>query len=153
MMGLPIFENSFIRRRFAEDGMNRRDILQTLSAFPYDRSEYWLITGGAMVLYGIRNETGDIDLGCTKEMADRLEADGFLYDHTAEGRRCFRYGDDIEIFEGWMEGRAVTVDGLQVVSLEGLLEMKRALGREKDLTDIALINEYLKRNDPEGGQP
>jgi len=46
----------------------------------FDKKDYRLITGGAMVLYGLRAETGDIDLGCTKEMADALEAGG----HTAQ---------------------------------------------------------------------
>ena len=136
---------------FTGDGMNRQDILQALNAFPYDRDGYWLITGCAMVLYGFRDETGDIDLGCTKEMADRLEADGYPARREGGGR-CFRYGDDIEIFEGWMEGRTVTADGFKVVSPEGLIEMKRALGREKDLRDIALINEYLARRGPTGSE-
>lgn len=43
--------------------MDRKGILSCLSEFPYDRNEYWVITGGAMVLYHIREQTADIDLG------------------------------------------------------------------------------------------
>lgn len=56
--------------------MDKREILNCLSEFPYDRNEYWVITGGAMVLYDIREQTADIDLGCSERLADRLEADG-----------------------------------------------------------------------------
>ena len=34
--------------------MNKAEMTAKLKAFPYDPAEYWVITGGAMVLYGIR---------------------------------------------------------------------------------------------------
>ena len=97
-----------------------------------------------MVLHGIRSETGDVDLGCSKALADRLEADGYLYGQRDNGKRRFRYGTDIEIFEEWLYDRIETVDGVQVISLAGLIEMKTALGREKDRKDLKLIEAFLK---------
>ena len=122
--------------------MDRRAIIEKLSAFPYDRGEYWVLTGGAMVLYGVRPETGDIDLGCSRALADRLEAEGYLCGRRDNGRRWFRYGTDIEIFEEWLCDRTETVAGFRVISLKGLIEMKTALGRDKDLRDIALIRSF-----------
>ena len=58
--------------------MNKNDILRELGTFPYDRKDYWIITGGAMVMYGFREQTHDIDLGCTRGMADLLEKGGHL---------------------------------------------------------------------------
>lgn len=125
--------------------MNRQEILDQLTAFPYDRGGYWVITGAAMVLYGIREQTADIDLGCSAELADRLEADGFLLRRTADGKRWFRYGDSIEIFEEWLQDSTVAMDGFPVVSVKGLIGMKQELGREKDLKDIELMRAFLGR--------
>ena len=125
--------------------MDRQEIIERLRAFPYDSSEYWVITGGAMVLYGFRDQTGDIDLGCTKEMADQMEADGWLYKVQENGRRSFRYGEDIEVFEDWLEDTVQEVEGIPVISVKGLIKMKKSIGREKDLRDIALIEDNLKR--------
>lgn len=125
--------------------MDRQEILRELDAFPYGRGEYWVVAGAAMVLYGIRGSTGDIDLGCTKRIADRLEADGRLCGRQKNGKRRFRYGERFEIFEEWLFDRTETVDGFRVISLEGLIEMKTALGREKDLRDLALIEEYTRK--------
>ena len=125
--------------------MNRQEIIAELRAFPYDRADYWVLTGGAMVLYGIRSETSDIDLGCSKALADRLEADGYLCGTRQNGKRRFRYGACIEIFEGWLNDRIGTVDGVPVISIEGLIEMKRALGREKDRRDLALIEAFQQK--------
>ena len=125
--------------------MNKQDIIEKLNAFPYDKKDYWVITGGAMVLYGFREETHDIDLGCTSSLADQLEADGFLYKVTADGNRWFKIGQDIEAFENWLSDTVVSVEDIPVISIPGLIEMKQRLGREKDLRDIGLINSYLER--------
>ncbi len=124
--------------------MNKAEILEQLDRFPYDRGEYWVITGAAMVLCGIRGQTADIDLGCTAQMADQLEADGCLYRRTSDGKRWFKYGPSLEIFEDWLVGSLVSAEGFQLISPEGLLEMKRELGREKDLKDIELIRQFMK---------
>ena len=130
--------------------MDRQDIIDRLRAFPYDRGEYWVITGGAMVMYGFREQTSDIDLGCSKNMADQMETDGWLYRIQDNGRRWFKYGEDIEVFEGWLEDTVQDVEGISVISVKGLIEMKRSMGREKDLRDIALIENNLKKDDIDG---
>ena len=79
--------------------MDKNDILRELGAFPYDRNDYWIIIGGAMVMYGFREQTHDIDLGCTQEMADLMEKDGHIVKRTEDGKRKFSYGQNIEIFE------------------------------------------------------
>ena len=125
--------------------MDREEIRERLRAFPYDQSGYWLAAGGAMVWHGLREQTADIDLGCSTALAERLEADGFLIGRTEDGQRRFRCGELVEVFENWLCGGVETLDGLPVVTLQGLLEMKRALGREKDRQDIERILARLDR--------
>ena len=119
--------------------MNKGNIQTSLNAFPYSPDDYWVITGAAMVLYGIKDSTSDIDLGCNSRMADRLEREGFMVGRSDSGNRRFKYGEDIEIFENWLNDSVTTVEGFQVITLKGLIEMKRELGREKDFKDIELI--------------
>lgn len=126
--------------------MNREEILKTLRALPFDKKDYWLVTGGAMVWYGFREETHDVDLGCSRALADRLEKEGVPFSRTKDGKRRFRYSEDVELFEEWMQGEAMESDGVPVVSVTGLLAMKRKLGREKDKRDIALILKYLEEH-------
>ena len=123
--------------------MNKADIIAKLRAFPYDLSGFWLITGAALVLYGIREETGDIDLGCSTEIADRLEAEGYLYRVMEDGNRWFKFNEEIEVFENWLYDAVEIRDGIPVMSLAGIGEMKRQLGREKDLRDIRLIDAFI----------
>ena len=125
--------------------MNKVEITEVLNKFPYAREDYWIIAGSAMVIYGIKDKTSDIDLGCNKRLADALEREGFLYGYTESGNRHFKYGEHIEIFENWLNDSVVIVEGFSVVTIRGLIEMKRELGREKDINDIRLMNEYLKQ--------
>lgn len=69
--------------------MDKQEIINKLKDFPYSRDEYWVITGSTMVLYGIREQTHDIDMGCNSAMADKLVADGYSgkYSVLQKGRR------------------------------------------------------------------
>ena len=125
--------------------MDKKEIINKLKSFPYSKEDYWILTGGAMVLHGIKKQTSDIDLGCNKKVADELERDGFLFRYTESGNRHFKYGDDIEIFENWLNGTVTRVENMPVISIPGLVDMKRELGREKDFKDIELINEFMKK--------
>ena len=98
-----------------------------------------------MVLYDIREQTADIDLGCSGRLADLLEADGYLFRRMENGKRWFKYGEHIELFEGWLLDSIGTVNGFHIISIHGLIEMKQELGRDKDKRDIELIKAFLKR--------
>lgn len=127
--------------------MNKSDIICRLEKINFDKIGYWVLAGSAMVLHGIRPETHDIDLGCSKALADELEMRGYPSKVMPDGTRRIAYAEDVEIFEEWIFDKVILVDGIPVISLDGLLEMKQSLGREKDLRDIALIEEFLQRTD------
>lgn len=114
-------------------------LIQRLQEISFPEKEYWVVAGGAMVLHGFRPQTPDIDLGCNTLLADKLEQQGYFVSHCEDGTRKILYSEDVEIFENWIEGTVEMINGIPVVSVDGLIQMKKKLGREKDLADIALI--------------
>ena len=130
--------------------MNRTQVLQLLKTLDFDKKDYWVLAGGAMVLYGLRAETGDLDLGCTTALADALEAKGCTTLMMQDGTRKIQYSAEIEIFENWLYDRVETIEDFPVISLAGLLTMKQGLGREKDRRDVRLIQAHMRRNAAEG---
>ena len=116
--------------------MKKFEILERLKQLNYSRSEYWVVAGSAMVLHGFRETTSDIDLGCTKALADTLESSGCKTTVLDDGTRKIWVSKDVEIFENWLFDDVVIIEGIPVISLEGLLEMKKQLGRAKDIEDI-----------------
>ena len=121
--------------------LDKKQIIARLEELHLDDTKYWLITGGAMVLYGLREQTSDIDLGCTSDLADLLQQEGFPVERMPDGTRKIVVAEDVEIFENWLEDKVEKFEGVPVISIQGLIEMKRALGREKDFRDIQLILE------------
>ena len=119
--------------------LDRQALLQRLRALDLPDTEYWVVAGGAMVLHGFRSHTRDIDLGCSTLLADELERLGYAVSRCEDGSRKIPFSDDVEIFENWIEDAVTIIDGIPVVSVDGLIQMKKKLGREKDLADIALI--------------
>ena len=101
-----------------------------------------------MVLYGFRPHTHDIDLGCSTHLADELERQGYPVSRSEDGTRKIVYSDDVELFENWLAGTVERVGGVPVVSVDGLIQMKKDLGRKKDLADIALIETAQKTGQP-----
>ena len=114
-------------------------LLQRLGELPFSKEEYWVVAGGAMVLHGFRSQTHDIDLGCSTLLADELERQGYMVSRCEDGTRKISYAEDVEIFENWIEGKVETISGVPVVCLDGLIQMKKKLGREKDLADIRAV--------------
>ena len=125
--------------------LNKEKIIRLLKEAAFDAGEYWVTSGAAMVLYGIRDVTRDIDLGCTSKLADELEGRGYPSEVLPDGSRRIVFSEEIELFENWIEDQAVLLEGIPAVSLEGLIRMKEKLGREKDRNDILLIKEHLAK--------
>ena len=123
--------------------MNKEDIIQRLGELNFSKKEYWVIAGSAMVLHGFREETHDIDLGCTTILADQLEQ-CYPCQILPDKTRKITIANDIEIFENWLYDKIMFIEGIPVISSYGLLEMKKSMGREKDLADIRLIQSDIE---------
>ena len=130
--------------------MDKEEIIEKLKKFPYDTREYWINAGSAMVMHGLRENTEDIDLGCTTALADLLEASGYLCGTGEGGRRRFRYSESIELSENWMYDGTERIDGFRVLTLRGLMIQKQLLGREKDKNDLILIRRRIGEERSEG---
>lgn len=128
---------------------DKDSLRQRLKELPFSQKEYWVIAGGAMVLHGFRPQTRDIDLGCSTYLADKLEQQGYDVSSCEDGTRKISYSEDIEIFENWIEGTVEMIGGVPVVCVDGLIQMKKDLGRGKDFADIALIEKMVDLYTPQ----
>ena len=118
---------------------DKQSLIQRVQGLSFPEKEYWVVAGGAMVLHGFRPQTHDIDLGCSTLLADQLEQQGYFVSRCVDGTRRISYSEDIEIFENWLEGTVEIISGVPVVCVDGLIQMKKKLGRKKDLEDIAIM--------------
>ena len=67
--------------------LTRENIIEALREAAFDRNEYWVAAGAAMVLYGIKDTAGDIDLGCTSRRTRSRRARCFTPEAVPSGCR------------------------------------------------------------------
>lgn len=118
--------------------MKAEDIRRRLAELALDTNEYRINAGGAMVLHGLREETRDLDIWCTKKLGDAL-AQRCDVQVLPDGTRRFVPAPDVEIYENMLPGETVFLNGIPVAPLEDVLALKRQLNREKDRRDIAVL--------------
>lgn len=118
--------------------MKAEDIRRRLAELALDTNEYRINAGGAMVLHGLREETHDLDIWCTKKLGDAL-AQRCDVQVLPDGTRRFVPAPDVEIYENMLPGETVFLNGIPVAPLEDVLALKRQLNREKDQRDIAVL--------------
>jgi hypothetical protein len=95
--------------------------------------------GAAMVLYGIKDETNDIDLGCTDALFERIRQAGYPVEVNRVGKEKIRFAECITLYRNWECEGIVFVDGIPVCDINTIIQNKQTLAREKDLRDLQLI--------------
>lgn len=117
--------------------------------------QYVVVGGGVLAAHGIRDFKA-IDILITEELFDELKKNGWTVKVTSWGSNnlvngiveagpgivsCKNYEPDItKVIK-----EADIINGIPFMDLHELMKFKKALGREKDLVDIALIKNYLKK--------
>lgn len=121
----------------------RADIIKMLKDMDLLVGEYWISSGAGLVLHGVKETTNDIDLGCTTNLVEYFIKKGCKFKVAKDNSRIVEINDKIEILENWVVDEIVFIDGLPVAGLESIRKQKSELGREKDISDIKLIDEYI----------
>ncbi len=125
--------------------LSRPDILRILHQLGPLARECCLTSGAALVLYGVKKRTRDVDLICGSGTAQRLLAEGCPFHESPLEGRVFTISDLVEVLEGWPMEDTITLGEYRLSSLESIRKQKVALGREKDFADIQLIDSFLER--------
>ena len=120
--------------------MNKQEFIEKLEKLDLPRSEFLILSGGSLLLRGLRETTADMDICVSEELAKTLD----LANCPKDKDGCFVPFEDVQM-KADMAGRAFDiVDGYKCQTLEDILALKRKWRRPKDLKDIAAIEEWLK---------
>ena len=137
------------------------DIIRKIKKLDLPFGKYAVIGSSSLEIRGIR-KSRDIDIVVLPEVFEKLlEKDEWSFDDTyhkkwSRNRLVYNeaevYPDMILVKEkisidiNELIRTADIIKGIPFMSLDLLILSKRSSGREKDLKDIALIEEYLKIN-------
>lgn len=133
--------------------MENRELFSIIKELKLPRGEFVIFGSAPMGVRGIR-ECRDIDVLVTRKLYADLKKDKVWSPKKATSGSeslCF---NNVELFENWpgindvekLIAEADIIDEMPFAKLERVIEWKKGMGREKDIKDVELIENYLKNS-------
>lgn len=123
--------------------MNKQEYLQKLDKLELDKTRYCIISGGAMIMYGLREKTNDIDISIKPDYFEELK-NRYHFKKSDKYENFYELSDDIEVMvANYNEDEVDYIDGYPINSIENELRWKLEHKREKDKQDIENIKKFL----------
>lgn len=133
--------------------MGNKDLFQKVKELALPKGKYVLFGSAPL---GIRNlrECGDIDIVVTQDIWDEYKARPEWQLGKTHHGNPYLLNARIELLKDWKPGvwdikrlieEAEIIDGLPFVTLEYVVKWKRLSGREKDMRDIAIVENFLRQ--------
>ncbi|MBQ3518218.1 MAG: hypothetical protein IJA31_02730 [Clostridia bacterium] len=124
--------------------MDKNTLIDKVKALAMEDGTYCVLAGGAMLFYGLRAQTSDIDLHVNEQAFAHLLATQKLV-LLDEERRHYAIGEDIELYVTSQEDIIYKqCEGVCIQTPQAVLALKKRLNREKDQKDIFALEEYIK---------
>lgn len=114
--------------------MNKKQIISILDNYNLDKNEFTIITGAALVLLDIIEETRDIDICVTENYCNFLLNNyECKYERTNEyGKAAYLIDNVINFSSSFEPNKYVLIEGYKVASLKDCYKTKEFLNRDKD---------------------
>ena len=127
--------------------MNKQEYLQKLDELALDKNKYCIISGGVMLMLGLRDKTSDIDIKVTLDYFEELQS-RFTFKKSPKYDYLYELSDEVEVaVQDFTKESIEYVDGYPINKIENELDWKIKNNREKDKPDIERIKKYLRRRE------
>ena len=124
--------------------MNKDEYKKKLDALEFDKERYCIISGGTMLLYGLKETTEDIDIKVRPDYFEELKT-RFKFKKSPKYPYLWELNSETEVAVlDYDDSDVVIVDGYPVESLELQLKWMLEQKREKDQKKIEVIQNYFK---------
>ena len=125
--------------------MNKEELLKLVESLNLPKDEYYILGGGSLVMFGIKDTTADLDLCVSEELFKRLKEEYNLKEKNECG--FYSISDIIEIIPNPKdEFICEMIEGYQVEDLKRILEFKKKRNAPKDRPYVEKIEEYLREH-------
>jgi hypothetical protein len=119
--------------------MYKDEFIEKLNNIGWDKSQYIILSGGSMLMRGLKTQTHDFDLSVSKNLAEKIG----LYNSPKNKDGVYIPFDMAEATDDMDKIEFDLVNGFQCQSLQSILRYKKNRGLSKDLRDIPIIEAVL----------
>ncbi len=127
--------------------MNKEELIGLMNTLKIDKEEFWVLSSGALVLRGIYENAGDLDIAVTFKGLEQLKEN---YNLKEKDNGWYIVNDKVEcVCNGNIEELKYkpekTDSGYFVQSIFEYLEYLKSSSREKDKARIPLVESYIEK--------
>ena len=123
--------------------MNKEEYINKLNTLGLDKNRYCIISGGVMLLYGLKATTEDIDIKIRPDYFEELK-EKYKFKKSPKYEYLYELDDSTEVAVlDYSDEDVMLVDGYPVESLELQLKWMIEQNRPKDQEKIKIIKNYL----------
>ncbi len=128
------------------------ELLKRVRELNLPKDKYAIFGSGPICIRGLREFSHDLDVIVINEVFDAMRNDERFVLRKLENTSEYLEWNGIELYKDWQPGEwdigdlirdAEVIEGLPFVEIEDVLKWKRISGRDKDIRDIKLIEDYL----------
>lgn len=127
--------------------MNKDELIKLVESLNFPNNEYYILSSGCLLLYGLREKVGDLDLCISEKLFNEIKERFNLTEDKKNKYGFYKLNDKIEVVVDSQEKfihQYNIKDGYQVQKLEIILRDKKKRNLPKDQMDIKNIERYLK---------
>jgi len=129
--------------------MNQKEFFKKIRNLNLPCDSYYILGGGALLLYGIRKKTADVELCISPTLFKCLVKEGRIDPNAKDKNGFYRLIDesDVEVVVNEKKDfKCVTMGGdIMLEDIRQILEYKKKRNKKKDKKDIEEIQKFLKK--------
>lgn len=126
--------------------MKKEDLLKLIKSLKINPEEFWILSSGALLLRGIYEDAGDLDIAVTNNGLDELKKN---YNLIPKDNGWYIVTDKIEcVCDGEKDKLKYKPEKVGDYYVQNIMEYYEYLNnskREKDKLRIPLVKEYIKK--------
>ena len=121
--------------------MKKIELINLIDSLGLDKNEFVVLSSGALVLRGIMDNAGDLDIAVTSTGLEHLKEQ---YNLIKKDNGFYKVTDNIECVLDNMEGKKELLGNYYVQDINNYLEFIKGSNIEKDKIRISLVEEYIR---------
>lgn len=121
--------------------MKKEELIKLIDSLGLDKEDFVVVSSGALVLRGIMDTAGDLDIAVTNIGLEYLKN---KYDLVKKDNGWYKVNDMVECVPDNMDGKKELVDNYYVQDINDYLKFLKGSKREKDKLRIPLVEEYIR---------
>ena len=125
-----------------EKRINMEELLELLNTLKISREEFVILSSSALMLRGIYESCGDLDIAVTEKGLDELKQN---YSLKRKDNGWYVVNDKVECVLDSMENKKEKLDMYYVQDIYDYLKYLEGSNREKDKLRIPIVKEYIMK--------